>query len=83
MNSWALTAYYKKKNHNQNKTQINNNHQKRVLDSALFPVKIFLQYHPSILQPDTGKKNNYKERDESWGETGSFIHRERLVNQWS
>lgn len=55
MNSWALTAYYKK-NHNQNKTQTNNNHQKRVLDSALFPVKIFLQYHPSILQPDTGKK---------------------------
>lgn len=80
MNSGAPTAYYKKK-HNQNKTQTNNNNHKSVLDSALSPVKISLQYYPSILQPETGKKNNRKKEINSGEKQGSFIHRERLVNQ--
>lgn len=55
----------------QNKPQANNNNNdKRVLHSAFFPVEIFLQSYPSILQNETGKEKKKlerkKERNEPW-----------------
>lgn len=47
----------------QNKPQANNNNDKRVLHSAFFPVEIFLQSYPSILQNETGKEKKIRKKE--------------------